>query len=443
MAHAEQFSVVPRRPPLHFAKVRQRHPLCGRSMHIASQLPLSALWSTDQSGTFAILQLVPDAVLAVPARLSLPDWVAMVHAGDMTQDREAIAAAIGLGAPFQVEFALRCPDGATRQVRLSGLPAAPGCYHGFITDLSAHHEALASARREAGEYRLLIENTTDLIAQADTAGNYLSISPSYESMMGWNPASVVGQPVIAFLHPDDRQHSAAALSSVLGGGVLPNVVEVRKRHRDGHYIVLGTKASAIIDPVTGQCVGAVMVSRDITRDKEMLRDFEERATHDALTGLPNRAWLNQHVDRLLAASTGDRLTAILFMDLNGFKEVNDTMGHAAGDVLLQLVSARLKHCMRPDDAVARLGGDEFVVAAVCGDSADARAIALRLIDALKAPFRVHGTLVHVGAAVGISLARGGAATTAGMLQDADSAMYAAKARGDGSFEIFQRPLTSP
>ena len=233
MAHAEQFSVVPRRPPLHFAKVRQRHPLCGRSMHIASQFPLSALWSTDQSGSFAILQLVPDAVLAVPARLSLPDWVATVHAGDMAHDREAIATAIGLGAPFQVEFALRCLDGVTRQVRLSGLPAAPGCYHGFITDLSAHHEALASARREAGEYRLLIENTTDLIAHADTAGNYLSISPSYESMMGWNPASVVGQPVIAFLHPDDRQHSAAALSSVLGGGVLPNVVEVRKRHRDG------------------------------------------------------------------------------------------------------------------------------------------------------------------------------------------------------------------
>ena len=156
MAHAEQFSVVPRRPPLQFAKVRQRHPLCGRSMHNASQLPLSALWSTDQSGTFAILQLVPVAVLAVPARLSLPEWVATVHAGDMTQDREAIAAAIGHGAPFQVEFALRCLDGITRRVRLSGLPSGPGCYHGFITDLSAHHEALATARREAGEHLSLI-----------------------------------------------------------------------------------------------------------------------------------------------------------------------------------------------------------------------------------------------------------------------------------------------
>ena len=405
-------------------------------MSIASQHNLSAIWSTGQSGDFAILQLVPDGVLAVPAGLSLPEWIATVHAGDCAQQLAAVVAALAERAPFDIELPLRCLDGAVRQVRLSGMPAAPGTCQGFITDLTTHYQALAAVRHQADEYRLLIENTTDLIAHCDTDGNYLSISPSYESMMGWDPARVVGQPVVEFLHPDDRPHSVQALSHVLGGGVVPHVVEVRKRHRDGHYIALGTKASAIIEPATGLCVGAVMVSRDITRDQEMLREYEERATRDALTGLPNRAWLLQHVDRLLADSTANTITTILFMDLNGFKEVNDTMGHAAGDLLLQLVSARLKHCMRSGDAVARLGGDEFVVAAACHDRAEAGAIAQRLIDALQAPFQLDDTPVQVGAAIGISLASSGAATTASLLHDADSAMYASKARGDGSFQIF-------
>ena len=413
-------------------------------MFNASHQNLSAIWSTSQSGDFAILQLVPDRMLAVPAGLSLPDWIATVHAGDCAQRRAAgntiaatIATAFADSAPFDIEFALRCLDGAVRQVRLCGLPAAPGGYHGYLTDLSDHYQALAAARRQTDEYRLLIENTTDLIAHCDTDGNYLSISPSYETMMGWDPARVVGQQVIGFLHPEDRPHSTEALTRVLGGGVLPNVVEVRKRHRDGHYIVLGTKASAIIDPATGLCAGAVMVSRDITRDKEMLRDYEERATRDALTGLPNRAWLHQHVDRLLATSDEDACTAILFMDLNGFKEVNDTMGHAAGDVLLQLVSDRLARCMRPGAAVARLGGDEFVVAALCRDGADAAAIADSLQHAMQEPFQFEGVAISVGAAIGISLARGGAATTTSLLQHADSAMYAAKARGDGGFQMFK------
>jgi diguanylate cyclase (GGDEF)-like protein len=217
---------------------------------------------------------------------------------------------------------------------------------------------------------------------------------------------------------------------------------VRKRHRDGHYITLGTKACGVSDPSTGKNIGAVLVSRDITHDKERIRKLEKLATRDTLTGLPNRAWINDRVSHMLAQEKDLAYTTVLFIDLNGFKAVNDSMGHAVGDVLLQLVSERLRRCMRPGDAVARLGGDEFVVAAKCTNRKAASAIARRIINSLKEPFAINSTEVRIGASVGISLARFGAASANMLFENADKAMYQAKARQDGSYQFFE-PAAQP
>lgn len=413
-------------------------------MNTSSRPLLAAIWFTDQHGVCSLRHHAPAGVLADPAGQSLPAWIAR-HAGAAAAQQTEQA--LQPGAPFQVDFALAGLDGATRQVVLSGVPhrGPDGTglqYSGFIADVTAQHDARRHAERNAEEYRLLVENSTDLIARCGTDGNYISLSPSYGTMMGWTAEGVVGRPVVDFLHPDDRAHATHALAAIFNGAELADVVEVRKRHRDGHYVAIGTKASGIIDPATGQCVGAVMVSRDITRDKEMLRQLEERALRDPLTGLPNRAWINEHVDALLGGPHSKQCTSILFIDLNGFKAVNDTMGHAAGDVLLQQVGARLTQCMRPGDAVARLGGDEFVVAAGCCDADTASAIARRLLDTLQAPFDIGGTPVRIGAAIGISLADGGTASTSSLLQHADTAMYAAKGQlhgAGGSYRIFGTP----
>jgi len=283
----------------------------------------------------------------------------------------------------------------------------------------------------------LIENSTDLIAHCDADGRYVSISPSYSEMIGWSADEMVGQLVVDFLHPDDRAPATEALVHIFNGGELPDVVEVRKQHRDGHYITLGTKACGVSDPSTGNNIGAVLVSRDITRDKERMQRLEKLATRDMLTGLPNRAWINDQVGYMLAQGEDLAYTAVLFIDLNGFKAVNDSMGHATGDLLLQHVSERLQRCMRPGDSVARLGGDEFVVAAKCSNREAASAIAQRIMDSLKEPFAINNMEVRLGAAIGISLARFGTTSAKMLFENADIAMYQAKARRDGSYQFFE------
>lgn len=316
-------------------------------------------------------------------------------------------------------------------------------YQGFILDITGQRKALEDALRAAAEYRLLIENSTDLIAHCDTDGRYVSVSPSYSRMIGWPVNEIVGQLVLDFLHPEDRAPAADALVQIFNGAALPDAVEVRKLHRDGYYISLGTKACSVIDPHSGNSIGAVLVSRDITRDKEKLGKLEQLASRDTLTGLPNRAWITDRVGCMLAQGYDQAYTTVFFIDLNGFKAVNDSMGHAAGDALLQQVSERLQRCMRPGDSVARMGGDEFVVAAACADREVASGIAQRLLASFEMPFTIDGREVKIGAAIGISMARFGTASTQQLFQNADIAMYQAKARGDGSYRFFDPTMPPP
>ncbi|WP_338759867.1 EAL domain-containing protein [Massilia sp. METH4] len=183
--------------------------------------------------------------------------------------------------------------------------------------------------------------------------------------------------------------------------------------------------------------GLSVFFHDISERKVAEAKLEELATRDSLTGLPNRAWINERIDAMLASPESRALTTVFFIDLNRFKEINDSMGHATGDILLRQVSERLKKCMRPGDAVARLGGDEFVVAASCVGREAATAIAQRLLTALRAPFHADGLEMSIGASIGICQASGDAASTQQLFQSADTAMYKAKAAGTGSFEFFE------
>lgn len=403
---------------------------------------LSAVWSTDAQGICIASQESPAGLIPALKGVTLSAWLKFAQADEDAKIALQLRAALEEVTPFHIELPIHCLDGTTRRVVVSGLPddqagASRQQYSGFILDVTAQRKALEDALRTAAEYRLLIENSTDLIAHCDTDGRYVSISPSYSEMIGWSADEIIGQRVVDFLHPDDRAPAADALQHIFNGGTLPDVVEVRKRHRDGHSITLGTKACGVSDPSTGNNIGAVLVSRDITRDKEKLRSLEALATRDTLTGLPNRAWIYDKVSGMLAQEDDRAYTTVLFIDLNGFKAVNDSMRHAAGDVLLQRVSERLQHCMRPGDSVARLGGDEFVVAATCAGQEAASAIARRLLESLQEPFALKGIDVRIGAAIGISLARFGTASAKMLFENADIAMYRAKTQREGAYQFFE------
>ncbi|WP_292986034.1 sensor domain-containing diguanylate cyclase [Pantoea sp.] len=400
----------------------------------------TAVWSTDAQGICVASQESPAGLMPEIRGVTLSSWLRLAQADDDAKIALQLTAALELLTPFHIEVPILCLDGKTRRVLLAGLPdCQPGAsslqYNGFILDVTGQRKALEDALRTAAEYRLLIENSTDLIAHCDAQGRYVSISPSYGEIMGFTAEEVIGQLVVDFLHPDDKALATEALECLFSGGVLPDVVEVRKLHRDGHYITLGTKACGVINPSTGKNIGAVLVSRDITRDKERMRDLEKLATLDTLTGLHNRAWIIEKVGCMLSQADDQAFTTVMFIDLNGFKAVNDLMGHATGDALLQQVSERLQRCMRPGDSVARLGGDEFVVAAKCSNRETASAIAQQIIDSLHEPFAINNMDVRIGAAIGISLARFGTASAKMLFENADRAMYQAKARRDGSYQF--------
>ncbi len=272
----------------------------------------TAVWSTDAQGICITSQASPAGMMPELKGVTLSSWLRLAQADDDAKVAQKLTAALEELTPFHIEVPI-------------------------------------------------IENSTDLIAHCDAEGRYVSISPSYSEMIGWTAEEVVGRLVLDFLHPDDHDAATETLSCIFSGGVWPDVVEVRKLHRDGHYINLGTKACGVTNPNTGKNIGAVLVSRDITRDKERMRDLEKLATLDTLTGLHNRAWIIEKVGGMLSQVEDQAYTTVMFIDLNGFKAVNDLMGHATGDALLQQVSQRLQRCMRPGDSVARLGGDEFAL----------------------------------------------------------------------------------
>lgn len=418
-------------------------------MNTVSTPDLSAVWSTDAQGICIASRESPAGLMPALKGVTLAEWLRIAQADDDAGIALQLTAALEGLAPFHIEVPIQCLDGTLRHVIVAGLPGclsdtSPSHYSGFVLDITGQRKALEDALRTAMEYRLLIENSTDLIAHCDANGRYVSISPSYSEMIGWPADDMLGRPVVDFLHPDDRAAASVALQHIFNGGVQPDVIEVRKQHRDGHYMSLGTKACGVSDPSTGKNIGAVLVSRDISREKARIRQLERLATRDALTGLHNRAWIIDQVNTLLAQECDPAYTTVLFIDLNGFKAVNDSMGHAAGDALLQQVSKRFKSRIRPHDALARLGGDEFVLAAKCNTRHAAAAIAKHLLDSLKAPFTLNGRTIWIGAAIGISLARAGTASAEVLFEKADMAMYAAKARRDGSYQFYPpSPLQQP
>jgi len=217
-------------------------------------------------------------------------------------------------------------------------------------------------------------------------------------------------------------------------------VEAILRHAQGWYVHVVFNGSVRRD-ATGNVTAVIGLMSDITDWKRAESRLHELATHDTLTGLPNRALLHERVQRMLDACPHGRTVAVMFLDLDRFKEVNDSFGHELGDILLCEVAARLRKVLRPCDVIARLGGDEFVVVAECAGAADAGAIAAKLLDVLGLPVHLGTQEVTAGASIGISLFPQDAGTKELLFQTADTAMYGAKRAGRNRYRFFEPEMT--
>ena len=316
-------------------------------------------------------------------------------------------------------------------------------YKGTVEDIEARKRAEERLRQSEDRFRSLVQNTSDVISLVDARNKLLYQSPSGRRFSGLSERQRLGRDAFERIHPEDREEIRRRFAELLEdpGGHLR--VEYRMLHQDGELRVC---ESIFTNQLTNPAVEAVVVTtRDITERKQAEERLQHEALHDALTGLPNRTLFMDRLGHCLGCRQPHG-AAVLFIDLDHFKWVNDHLGHLAGDRLLKEAGHRLAGCLRPDDTLARLGGDEFAVLLDRVDSADtAIQVAERILEALATPIRLEQGPVTTSASIGIALSRsseenkGGqeeAAQPDDLLRDADTAMYRAKALGRAGYALY-------
>ena len=283
-----------------------------------------------------------------------------------------------------------------------------------------------SARR----YRILVENTSDIITLMGADGTVFYESSALERVVGYKPDDQVGTNAFDWIHPDDIDRALDLFVDILSTPGLHPPLEFRVPHQDGSWRYLEHVVNNLLDdPDVG---GIVVTSRDITKRKELEEQLRYHAFHDPLTGLPNRAlFMDRLRHALVARTSGERPVAVLFVDLDNFKLVNDSLGHGVGDRLLVGVAERLRASLRPADTVARLGGDEFAILLEdIADQGDATRAALRVRQGLGTPFALEGQEVFATPSIGIAFSTSAKNTAEDLLRVADRAMYQARRSGE-------------
>jgi diguanylate cyclase (GGDEF)-like protein/PAS domain S-box-containing protein len=292
-------------------------------------------------------------------------------------------------------------------------------------------------RASEERFRSLVTNSSDVFLIIDPMGKVTYQSPAVERVLGYAPDGRLGHRIFELTHPDDIGFVQATIAELIATPGGERTIELRTRHADGSWRTLEATGHNMVD--VAAISGIVVNYRDITDRKLLEQQLTHQAFHDPLTGLANRALFADRVQHAMQRRADDHHLAVLFMDLDDFKTVNDSLGHIAGDHVLTAVSSRLRGCLRPEDTISRMGGDEF---AVLLEGADLKAVgemAERILSAVSLPFEVAGKQLHLGASIGVAFA-GDQVAADELLRNADVAMYTAKGRGKGRVETFETSM---
>jgi diguanylate cyclase (GGDEF)-like protein/PAS domain S-box-containing protein len=288
-------------------------------------------------------------------------------------------------------------------------------------------------------FRTLVQNASDVITVVDLRGTVRYVTPSITRVLGHEPHTLVGSRVTSLLRPADGRRLEAALVAAARDGDRPVTLELPVWSKDGTWCDTETTVTSLVhDP---DVRGLVLTTRDVSEHRRLKAALNQQAFSDVLTGLANRSLFRARVEAALTASLGRGQVAVLVLDLDGFKSVNDSQGHHVGDELLGIVARRLTGSVRPGDLVARLGGDEFAIL-VAGEEAEKSAtwVAHRVRRALAAPFVLDGRELSVGASTGVAVSDTGEETADQLLRNADLAMHRAKHERDLSFVRFEAQM---
>ena len=304
-------------------------------------------------------------------------------------------------------------------------------------------EAQATLLLSEDRFRSLIQNSSDVTMILSETGDFRYVSPALKDLLQYEPSDLIGRRALDFVHPEDLEFVRRLLGGEFQSSPVTTTLEFRMLRRDGTI----RNVEAVVSNQTDRpsVAGYVVNIRDTTERKKFEALLAHRALHDPLTGLANRQLILDRAEQMLerARRTGEPL-AVFFIDLDNFKDSNDSLGHGAGDQLLQMVAGRLRGILRASDTVGRLGGDEFVILAEGVSLAGGpEMIAQRVHEVLKPPFHipgVEGLTISISASIGI--ASGDRETGEDLLRDADIALYRAKGAGRDQSVLFEREMQS-
>jgi len=329
---------------------------------------------------------------------------------------------------------------------------------GVLAALVAYQQFRMYQMHQAAKHRdelfqIVTENAADMIALVDVKGRRLYNSPAYKRILGYSPAELSETSAFEQIHPDDRFKVLEAAQEARTSG-RGKRLEYRIRHKDGTWRTLESIASTIRNE-NGDVVKLVIVNRDITQRKHAEEQLEHHTFHDALTGLPNRRLFLDRLEHLFLRSkrNADYHYAVLFVDIDRFKTLNENLGHAIGDALIIEIGRRLSACLRhidttarpvsasSDNAVSRFGGDEFAILLdSVTEPSDAMRVAQRIQTAVAEPFEVAGHVLRASLSVGIAMSTKEHERVEDLLQDADVAVRRAKGLGGARCEVFDEAM---
>ena len=397
------------------------------------------VWTADGEGRMTYISPQWEAITGVSGSAVRLDFEGAIHAEDLPDVCRRWLDGIAAGGPFEYEYRLRSASGAYRWMLSRAVPerdAEGRVVRWFGTATDIHERVLAeqALNRSEAITRSILDASPDCMALLDAHGCILFVNPLGARAVGVDdPGELTGLPWIDLFPPENARDAREALALV----------------REGHtahftFRVPGPPATRWWDIVTspardeaGEVSRVVVVARDVTHQKQSEERMRWIANHDSLTGLPNRLLFQERLDQVVRPDEPETHLALLLLDLDEFKRVNDTLGHDAGDALLCAFAERLKEAARKDDLVARLGGDEFaVILNGVASQEEVTAAVDTIMRAVRRPW-VHGNMVlDCDASVGASLYPLDGRTRAELMKHADIALYVAKAAGRGNLKLF-------
>ena len=362
------------------------------------------------------------------------------------QRAELIAQLETHGRVREFEFQLRRKNGETADTLMTGEVIelhGERCLLAILVNVTERNRNTRRLQESEQRFSDVVDAAGEYVWETDAAGNYTYLSARIERVLGYAPAELVGKRPYEFMPVDEAERLKYWFDSLADADATIRNVEFVSITNDGRQIWQQVSGVPIFNSV-GEIIGRRGTGMDITERKLAEQRIEELATRDALTQLPNRRLLTDRLSQgILSAQRSGGLIAALFIDLDRFKTINDSLGHTAGDELLKLVADRLQQLMRKGDTLARIGGDEFVVVLeALRVPEDAGAVAQKIIAALSEPCTIAGTRLTTSASVGISVFPGDAADGVTLVRNADMAMYFAKEHGRRNYQFYSEEMNA-